>query len=604
MSGEQLAALAAAVHRDGLARQGVIVAGQGVDDPAAVLEVADRLGWPVLADHRSGCRAPGRAITHFDAMLRSSTFAAGALPEVILRFGEALSSKVLGQWIAGTGADVISVVSGGRWTDPERAAGLVIDAGGVAASLARALPADLVAADDGERWAKADLAAAEAIDAVLAANRSGGGSLTEIDVARATVAAVTPGGALVVSSSMPVRDVEWYGPNRDDITVIANRGANGIDGVVSTAIGVAATGRPTTVLLGDVALLHDSSALVALAGRPVDLDIVVVDNDGGGIFSFLPQATDLDTERFEQLFGTPHGTDIAALADAHGLPVEPWPLSGAPTGVRLTVVETDRAPTLQSTTRSTRRSSTPSPPDSRTLRPWSRRSSPLTTGTSSTASHSPTSPTTVRNRSMGAIRRRCASPFDRPGGAQRLPAPHRRRAVHRARPRSPVERRRLRAADRQRPVAAGRRLGVLLWAAISGSEGKDGYKLHRGRSTADRRSTPPAAADCTFSKCQRLIRFMPKVVIAVVPGWAAGGGHSLHVIVRPHPGQPRSTPVFKQTDTDVASFDGGFGSALLARQVGQKFAREIFFLGRTYTADEAHRPRCRQRRGRPRRARG
>jgi 2-succinyl-5-enolpyruvyl-6-hydroxy-3-cyclohexene-1-carboxylate synthase len=101
--------------------------------------------------------------------------------------------------------------------------------------------------------------------------------------------------------------------------VHANRGANGIDGVVSTAVGVAAAGVPTVVLVGDVAFVHDSSALVALAQRPLDLTVVVVDNDGGGIFSFLPQADALDARRFETLFGTPHGTDCVALARAHGL---------------------------------------------------------------------------------------------------------------------------------------------------------------------------------------------------------------------------------------------------------------------------------------------
>ncbi|MEP7092362.1 MAG: enoyl-CoA hydratase-related protein, partial [Nocardioidaceae bacterium] len=89
-------------------------------------------------------------------------------------------------------------------------------------------------------------------------------------------------------------------------------------------------------------------------------------------------------------------------------------------------------------------------------------------------------------------------------------------------------------------------------------------------------------------ECQRLIRFMPKIVIAVVPGWAAGGGHSLHV-VSDLTIASREHARFKQTDADVGSFDGGFGSAYLARQVGQKFAREIFFLGEDYTAEDGHR---------------
>jgi len=97
--------------------------------------------------------------------------------------------------------------------------------------------------------------------------------------------------------------------------------ANGIDGVVSTAVGVALAGGPTALLIGDVAFLHDTNGLLGLDARGVDLCIVVVDNDGGGIFSFLPQAGALKPEQFEQLFGTPHGVDLSMLAHAHGLPV-------------------------------------------------------------------------------------------------------------------------------------------------------------------------------------------------------------------------------------------------------------------------------------------
>ena len=116
---------------------------------------------------------------------------------------------------------------------------------------------------------------------------------------------------------MPVRDLEWFGG--PTARAHANRGANGIDGVVSTALGVALGGRPTVALVGDIAFVHDTGALTALTRRAADLRIVVVDNDGGGIFSFLPQATMLPPDRFEQLFGTPHGTDVVALARAHGL---------------------------------------------------------------------------------------------------------------------------------------------------------------------------------------------------------------------------------------------------------------------------------------------
>jgi 2-succinyl-5-enolpyruvyl-6-hydroxy-3-cyclohexene-1-carboxylate synthase len=148
---------------------------------------------------------------------------------------------------------------------------------------------------------------------------------------------------------MPVRDVEWYAAPRDGLRHVANRGANGIDGVVSTAVGVAlGSAAPTALLIGDIALLHDTNGLLAVRERAVDLTIVVVDNDGGGIFSFLPQATEVPADRFEQLFGTPHGVDLADLAAAHGLPTTdledlgdlPGLLGDGPALVR---VRTDRA---------------------------------------------------------------------------------------------------------------------------------------------------------------------------------------------------------------------------------------------------------------------
>jgi 2-succinyl-5-enolpyruvyl-6-hydroxy-3-cyclohexene-1-carboxylate synthase len=152
---------------------------------------------------------------------------------------------------------------------------------------------------------------------------------------------------LVVASSMPVRDLEWFGgaPARAH----ANRGANGIDGVISTALGRALGGRPTVALVGDIAFIHDSNALVALTSREADLRIVVIDNGGGGIFSFLPQAASLSTPRFEQLFGTPHGTDVVALAESHGVPartvttVEALVDAVQRAGPSVTRVATDRA---------------------------------------------------------------------------------------------------------------------------------------------------------------------------------------------------------------------------------------------------------------------
>jgi 2-succinyl-5-enolpyruvyl-6-hydroxy-3-cyclohexene-1-carboxylate synthase len=325
---------------------GVIVAGRGTTDPASVLALGRRLGWPVLADHRSGCRAEDQAVAHFDALVRVPAIADNR-PDVAIRFGEAPASKVLGQWLAGDDVTVVAALSRCRWIDPDRRADLVVEQGGLAREVLARIPADYRPAPDAERWARADRVAARAV-----ADRLGAYPYpTEPGVARAVVGGLATGATLVVASSMPIRDVEWFGPNRRDIRVLANRGANGIDGLVATATGVALTGAPTTLLVGDVAFLHDSSSLIGLAGRPVDLTIVVVDNDGGGIFSFLPQASSVDPASFETLFGTPHGTDLVALCRAHGIDAEPWsaddPSSGPSSAARVRVVRTDRATNVE-----------------------------------------------------------------------------------------------------------------------------------------------------------------------------------------------------------------------------------------------------------------
>ena len=168
-------------------------------------------------------------------------------------------------------------------------------------------------------------------------------------VARHVVAGLPAGANLVVSSSMPIRDVEWFAGDCSHLTVLSSRGANGIDGVVATAIGAAlATGRPTGLLIGDVAMIHDASSLAALASRNIDLRVVVTDNDGGGIFHHLPQASVLDPQLFENLFGTPHGADIAAIARGFGLDalatssLDELRRRVATPGPSITVVRTDR----------------------------------------------------------------------------------------------------------------------------------------------------------------------------------------------------------------------------------------------------------------------
>ncbi len=299
------------------ATDGIIVAGHGVDCPEAVQVLADATGWPVLADPLSGCQTLGAAVVRFDALLRHPGFAGGHRPISVLQLGMPPASKVLSLWLAGSGAKHVAVSPVGLISDPN-----LVDAHQAHAPIGELCSRLAAKARGGpstawlEGWVAADRVARSVVDTMLDAEHH----LSEPGTARAVTARVPAGGHLVVASSMPVRDVEWFGTPRRDITVHANRGANGIDGVIATAVGVALGSRaPTTVLLGDVAFCHDVSSLAALRSRDLDLTIVVNDNDGGAIFSFLPQASVLSADRFEKLFGTPHGTDIVEVARAFGL---------------------------------------------------------------------------------------------------------------------------------------------------------------------------------------------------------------------------------------------------------------------------------------------
>jgi 2-succinyl-5-enolpyruvyl-6-hydroxy-3-cyclohexene-1-carboxylate synthase len=344
-SAEEISTVVDRILDTGQPRPGVIVAGRGESSATALAGLAEILGWPVIADHRSGLRN-GTAIRFHDPLLRHPSDLENE-SERLLRFGEPLSSKVLTRWIAALADHPDAVTGFEPWTrtiNPELVVHNRLPESGSADALIGELQRRGVDPLCGwrERWSNADAKLLGRLRDQLA------DPTTEPGAAGAAIDAVPIGGALVVSSSMPVRDVEWYGPDRADIAVYSNRGANGIDGVIATAVGVAATGVPTVCLIGDVAFLHDQSSLTALRRRAINLTIVVIDNDGGGIFGMLPQHDLLDRDTYELLYGTPHGTDIAALAAAHGIPV----IAGAgrsdlkPDGVRIAIVSTDRGRTL------------------------------------------------------------------------------------------------------------------------------------------------------------------------------------------------------------------------------------------------------------------
>ena len=297
--------------------RGLIVAGNGVDDPRLVQELANATGWPIVADPLSGCQMLESAVARFDALLRHPEFGKVHRPAVVLQLGMPPASKVFAQWLAASEAKHVAVSPVGLVSDPNLVGSQQVHAS--IGALCSSLAAEVTQPRDPgwvDQWIGADRVARQVLDNALASERT----LSEPGVARAVTTGIPAGGHLVVASSMPIRDVEWFGTPRSDITVHSNRGANGIDGVVATAIGVAiGSGAATTVLLGDVAFCHDMSSLTALHARGLHLTIVVTDNDGGAIFSFLPQATTLPADVFEQVFGTPHGTDIVEVARAFGL---------------------------------------------------------------------------------------------------------------------------------------------------------------------------------------------------------------------------------------------------------------------------------------------
>jgi 2-succinyl-5-enolpyruvyl-6-hydroxy-3-cyclohexene-1-carboxylate synthase len=318
----------AAVAEACWARPGLIVAGAGGPQPRLVLALADRLGWPVLADPRSGARLehPG-VIAAADAILRDPEVRAALAPETVLLLGRPWASRVLAELVETTGRNGGTVVAVGEvLDDPARVVRAFhrVEAASFVTRLTEA--ARPVAGAWRGRWERAEAAAQGAIDKVLESDAlSAGGLATEPGIARHLFGTLEATTVLFASSSMPVRDLEWFGAARPaPPRVLANRGVNGIDGVVSSALGVAA-GRsaPVVALLGDLAFLHDATSFAEVgADRHGSCTFVVLDNSGGGIFSFLPQARDLDPARFEQLFGTAPQVSVASVGEGYGLPVE------------------------------------------------------------------------------------------------------------------------------------------------------------------------------------------------------------------------------------------------------------------------------------------
>jgi 2-succinyl-5-enolpyruvyl-6-hydroxy-3-cyclohexene-1-carboxylate synthase len=325
------------------ARQGVLVAGRYERDAhgleaeptleatlgGAAASFCAAVGWPLLADPLSGARRDGPAIAHYDALLRDADYRERVLPDLVLRVGDLPTSKPLREWLAGLG-EVRQVVIDpeGGWQDPDAvlSASIPLHPARTLAALAAA-PEALTRADPDwlARWRNADELAAEAILGVL-----GSEQLSEPLIARELGVLLPESAAVFVASSMPVRDVEAFWPVRaDPPRALCNRGANGIDGTVSSAFGVAAAhamagaAGPVVLLVGDVALAHDIGGLLASRRLDLKLTIVLLNNAGGGIFDFLPLArAPIAASAYTEHIATPPGLDFARAARLYDLGYE------------------------------------------------------------------------------------------------------------------------------------------------------------------------------------------------------------------------------------------------------------------------------------------
>jgi len=317
-------------------RRGVLVVGDGATNVRRYVAAAGMAGWPVLSEPHGGGRYGDHAISTYHFLLGMPEFAEAHRPDVVVTLGRPGLSRPLLSWLKRAEEHIVVAPDLSRWPDPTRSA----------TQVAQAVEIPVAAGGDGwlRSWRRAEAVARDAIDRVLDA-----GGLTEPRLARDLAASLPNGSLLFCGSSMPVRDLDQVMRPRRGLRVMANRGASGIDGLVSTAIGAAiAHDGPGYALLGDLSLLHDQNGLILGPREPrPDLCLVVVNNDGGGIFSLLPQAA--LTGPFERVFGTPHGVDIGYLAAATGTPytplasIEDLPKAIRGQGLRIVEARTDRA---------------------------------------------------------------------------------------------------------------------------------------------------------------------------------------------------------------------------------------------------------------------
>jgi len=314
---EKLAEQLAATER------GIIVCGP-IDEPAlaeATSELAALLGYPLLADPlsqlRGGSHRQDAIVDAYDAFLRDERAAQALAPDVIIRLGAMPVSKPLLQYIQRHQMSRLIVVDEGGWRDPTLLASdmLFADAGELCRSLTE-LMAERGMRRDGEwlrLWQRLNSETRQALEAGVeqAEGLFEGRIFTELRQL------LPDGTVLFAGNSMPIRDLDTFFAASDSrIRIACNRGANGIDGLISTALGYSAAGERTVLVLGDLSFYHDMNGLLASRLHGLPITIIVVNNDGGGIFSFLPQAS--LKRHYEELFGTPLGLDYSHAAAMYG----------------------------------------------------------------------------------------------------------------------------------------------------------------------------------------------------------------------------------------------------------------------------------------------
>jgi 2-succinyl-5-enolpyruvyl-6-hydroxy-3-cyclohexene-1-carboxylate synthase len=324
---------ASLARRVAACERGVLACGP-LDAPpdlaAGIATLAERAGWPLLAEPTSQLRcgphvASAPVLASADLLLRDDAFAAGHAPDFVLQLGATPTGKAYRLWLERRPpAEFVLVDAHGAWSDPSHLASelLCVDPQALCDALLERLEARPPSSWL-EDFLEADRRAARAVERHLLADED----LLEARAVRELAAALPDAALLYVSNSMPVRDLDAFLPaSPRRLRVLCNRGANGIDGMISSALGAAAaqplqpTGEaaPVVLLTGDLALLHDCGALLAAGRHALSLTIVVLDNDGGGIFSLLPIADAGDAVDFETYFRTPHGIDLEPLCRGMG----------------------------------------------------------------------------------------------------------------------------------------------------------------------------------------------------------------------------------------------------------------------------------------------